>query len=126
MRSSRRGRNSKRALDDQAERPGPTSRESGSLWPSLALRIDPPGSAQEREANAVAAHIETPESKSVTGSAETTSPDIQRPGHPLGTATREYFEPRFGHAFDNVRVHTGARASESAESLNAVAYTAGA
>jgi hypothetical protein len=34
-------------------------------------------------------------------------------------------EPRFGHDFSNVRVHTDARAAESAAALNAQAYTIG-
>jgi hypothetical protein len=44
---------------------------------------------------------------------------------PLDPATRAYFEPRFGHDFSRVRVHSDARAAESAQSLNALAYTAG-
>ena len=34
-------------------------------------------------------------------------------------------EPRFGHDFSGVRVHTDARAAESAWSVNALAYTVG-
>jgi len=34
-------------------------------------------------------------------------------------------EPRFGHDFGRVRVHTNTRAAESAEAVNALAYTVG-
>ncbi len=34
-------------------------------------------------------------------------------------------EPRFGHDFGNVRIHTDNRAAESARSVNALAYTVG-
>src|SRR6185436_20456330 len=34
-------------------------------------------------------------------------------------------EPRMGHDFSRVRVHTDARAAESASAVNAVAYTVG-
>src|SRR5882757_6950309 len=34
-------------------------------------------------------------------------------------------EPRFGHDFSQVRVHTDAKASESAQAVNALAYTTG-
>jgi hypothetical protein len=34
-------------------------------------------------------------------------------------------EPRFGHDFSQVRVHTDARAAESARNINALAYTVG-
>ena len=46
-------------------------------------------------------------------------------GRPLDTRTRAFLEPRFGHNFANVRVHTDARAAESARALNALAYTIG-
>ena len=50
---------------------------------------------------------------------------LSSPGQPLDTATRAFFEPRFGHDFANVRVHTDAKAAESARAVNALAYTAG-
>jgi hypothetical protein len=50
---------------------------------------------------------------------------LRSPGHPLGSATRAFFEPRFGHDFGHVRVHTDTPAAESARSINAHAYTLG-
>ena len=47
------------------------------------------------------------------------------PGQPLDSATRAFFEPRFGHDFSHVRVHADAKAAESARSVNALAYTVG-
>src|SRR6266849_3925933 len=47
------------------------------------------------------------------------------PGQSLDTGTRDFMEPRFGHDFSNVRVHTDARAAESARVANALAYTVG-
>jgi len=46
-------------------------------------------------------------------------------GRPLDPTTRAFFEPRFGHDFSRVRVHTDARAAESARAVDAVAYTFG-
>ncbi len=46
-------------------------------------------------------------------------------GQPLDFATRAYFEPRFGMDFSSVRLHTNSRATESASSINALAYTLG-
>jgi Domain of unknown function (DUF4157) len=46
-------------------------------------------------------------------------------GQPLDPQTRAFMEPRFGHDFSRVRVHTDARATQSAASVNAVAYTVG-
>jgi hypothetical protein len=47
------------------------------------------------------------------------------PGRPLDTATRAFFEPRFGHDFGHVRVHDDHPSAQSARSMNARAYTLG-
>jgi hypothetical protein len=46
-------------------------------------------------------------------------------GQPLDASTRAMMEPRFGHDFSRVRVHTGQRAADSARQVNAIAYTVG-
>ncbi|HBE28232.1 MAG TPA: hypothetical protein DDW25_05000 [Ktedonobacter sp.] len=46
-------------------------------------------------------------------------------GQPLDTATRAFMKPRFGHDFSRVRIHADERAAESAQSINALAYTVG-
>ncbi len=46
-------------------------------------------------------------------------------GQPLPESTQRYFEPRFGADFSDVRVHINAQAAESAQALNAHAYTIG-
>jgi hypothetical protein len=46
-------------------------------------------------------------------------------GAPLDPTTRTFMEPRFGHDFSQVRVHTDARAATVARSLDALAFTVG-
>src|SRR5215471_5304667 len=46
-------------------------------------------------------------------------------GSPLEPGARSFLEERMGADFSDVRVHTGARADESARSINAQAYTVG-
>lgn len=46
-------------------------------------------------------------------------------GRPLQDSERAFFEPRFGQDFNQVRLHTDAKASEAARSVNALAYTMG-
>jgi len=46
-------------------------------------------------------------------------------GQPLPLSLRAFFEPRFGVDFSDVRVHTDARATELASSVNARAFTVG-
>lgn len=48
---------------------------------------------------------------------------LRSPGQPLDSATRAFFEPRFGHDFSRVRVHTDSKAAGSAQAMNARAYT---
>jgi len=50
---------------------------------------------------------------------------LRSPGRPLDSGTRAFFEPRFGQDFSAVRVHTDAKAAESARAVNALAYTVG-
>jgi hypothetical protein len=50
---------------------------------------------------------------------------LNSPGQPLDPATRSFMEPRFGHDFSGVRVHTDGRAATSAREVYANAYTVG-
>lgn len=50
---------------------------------------------------------------------------LGRGGEPLSASTRAYFEPRFGHDFSRIRVHTDEQAAQSAQHINARAYTSG-
>src|SRR5688500_3659577 len=46
-------------------------------------------------------------------------------GHSLPVEVRNYYEPRFGYDFSNVKLHTDSVAAKSAQSINAFAYTSG-
>ena len=46
-------------------------------------------------------------------------------GRPLPADVRSFFEPRFGHDFGAVRVHTGSAADEAAQAVHARAFTVG-
>ncbi len=48
---------------------------------------------------------------------------LRSPGQPLDATTRAFMEPRFGHDFSKVRVHADAKAAESSQAVNALAYT---
>lgn len=50
---------------------------------------------------------------------------LAAPGQPLDSGTRGFMEPRFGHGFGEVRVHTDEKAAASARAVNALAYTVG-
>lgn len=46
-------------------------------------------------------------------------------GTPLPQKARNFFEPRMGYDFSNVRVHSDSKAAKSAQSINALAFTSG-
>lgn len=48
---------------------------------------------------------------------------LRSPGQPLDTETRTFMESRFGHDFGSVRIHTDAKAVESAQAVDSLAYT---
>ncbi|UUY07427.1 DUF4157 domain-containing protein [Pseudomonas sp. J452] len=50
---------------------------------------------------------------------------LRSPGEPLGNDARAFFEPRLGHDFAKVRVHTDGTAAASARAVQARAYTVG-
>lgn len=50
---------------------------------------------------------------------------LQSPGQPLDLASRTFMESRFGHDFSRVQVHTDSKAAQSAQAVNALAYTVG-
>jgi murein DD-endopeptidase MepM/ murein hydrolase activator NlpD len=114
------------------------------------LKVGPPDDEYEQEADRVAETVmrmpkpqqedeeqcHTPGcsqtvQRQATGTAEPAQvPSIvhevlHSPGQPLDPATRAFMEPRFGHDFSQVRVHTDAKAAESACAVNARAYTVG-
>jgi len=46
-------------------------------------------------------------------------------GQSLNAETNNFMESRFGRSFDDVQIHDGVKANESARALNALAYTVG-
>lgn len=108
------------------------------------LQISEPGDTYEREADRIADQVMAAPS---TGAVSSGPLHIQRfsgqpagqtreapasvdrvlasPGRPLEPALRQDMEQRFGYDFSQVRVHTGAAAEQSAQDVNALAYTVG-
>src|SRR6185437_6815 len=66
-------------------------------------------------------------SQTTEGSSRVTSyiNSLSSKGAPLPESTRNFFEPRFGYDFSNVKIHNDTNAAKSSESINALAYTFG-
>lgn len=70
--------------------------------------------------------------KGISGQTPNVNPSIESRinglkggGKPLDATTRSYFEPRFGHDFNHVRVHTDRVSADTAKSIHARAFTMG-
>lgn len=117
------------------------------------LRISEPGDEYERESDHIADQImrmpepslqrqieseeedeeiiqrkATPTSPLTSDSSPADVPPIvhevlNSPGQPLDPETRTFMESRFGYDFSQVRIHTDAKAVESAQAVDSLAYT---
>jgi hypothetical protein len=65
------------------------------------------------------------QSPQVTSEVENSINSMHGGGQPLPESLRAFYEPRFGQDFSGVRVHTDAKAAESARTVNARAFTVG-
>jgi len=108
------------------------------------LKVNKPGDIYEREADRVADQVlATPAHHAVSdapprtqrssgqsnGQMDAAPASVEQalasPGRPLEPALRQDMEQRFGHDFSRVRVHSGTAAEQSAQDVNAHAYTVG-
>lgn len=67
----------------------------------------------------------TPTSVGSQGPEAAVQQGLESSSSPLSGGTLQMMESRFGHDFSQVRIHTDARADESAEAVQARAYTVG-
>jgi hypothetical protein len=126
--------------------PIPTVKRPGPAGDGLQkkLAVGPPGDSFEREADRVAEEVTggrsgppfgisaaRPSLRRMAGTAGSgeapavVGEALRSPGQPLGAGVRAFMEPRIGHDFSRVRVHTGGLASRSAAAVDALAYTVG-
>src|SRR5574341_533869 len=77
---------------------------------------------KKREARLQSPSIDNTEVEEIPGIVRNV---LRSPGQPLDEENRILMESRFSHDFRGVRVHTNAQAAESAQAVNALAYTVG-
>ncbi|MBM3235926.1 DUF4157 domain-containing protein [Candidatus Poribacteria bacterium] len=75
---------------------------------------------------------ETLQAEEIPGQPSNVTPDLEARintirggGQPLPESVRAFFEPRLGYDFSQVRVHTNSQAAETAQAVNAHAFTTG-
>ena len=117
-----------RATQPQVPSPLNLTPLPGVMKPKLAVgRVDDP---LEHEADRVAEHVmrmPAPADRVVSAmpTVHIRMPSQLGGGKPLAEPEKTFFKSRLHHDFRNVRVHTNARAAESARAINAAAYTIG-
>src|SRR6185437_11221120 len=108
--------------------PGDVHEQEADRVAGQVLQLSPMDLSRRQHGNRTQPLVQRRASSGATGVAE--APPIVRevltsPGQSLEPTTRTFFESRFGHDFSQVRVHTDAKAAESAQAVNALAYTVG-
>ena len=124
---------------------------SGSTFVQASLRVNTPGDPYEQEADRMADMVMRAPAgpdgaepggapampsyyiqRSPSGAGVPVSPQVesnigqmQGGGQPLPAGERSFFEGRFGHDFSQIRIHADDRAAQTAESINARAFTVG-
>jgi hypothetical protein len=139
--------------NQRPQQASPNLTRSSSVRLQAKLRVNAPGDICEQEADGVAAQIASmpelqlqqppaggngqhtdklPQTQSLqeneVGEIEASSlvPEALRSsGRPLDSSTRAFMEPRFGHDFSRIRVHTDPTAADSARALQANAFAVG-
>ncbi|HSE43238.1 MAG TPA: DUF4157 domain-containing protein [Acidobacteriota bacterium] len=79
----------------------------------------------EEEEEAVQTKSSSRKNLEASSDVESKIKSVRSGGQPIPESVRAYFEPRFGRNFSQVRLHNDPDASESARSINALAYTIG-
>lgn len=125
-----------------------SSQTSKGVFFQPKLAINPADDRYEHEADTMADHVmratlqrkckhceeeeKRIQRKANNTAASQTSADFERyvtslrgKGKPLSADERNFFEPRFNRDFSDVRIHTDTYANQSAQHINALAYTTG-
>ena len=90
------------------------------ITPLVQKRVEPEEEEEELQVKATLGHL-----SEVTPNLEYHIHSLKGGGRHLAESERAYFEPRFGQDFSQVRIHTDAKAAESARTLSAKAFTLG-
>ena len=98
---------------------------AGQITPLVQRQIEEEEEEEEEEKEILQTKAHTGQTPKVAPDLESHIHALKGGGQPLPQSVRAFFEPRFGHDFSNVRVHTDNKESETARALNAQAFTVG-
>ena len=110
----------RQSANEEEEETLQTKPLAGQITPLIQRQEEPPEEEKELQAKS-----KTGEITAGTPNLESRINNLKGGGQPLDSSTRTFFEPRFGHDFSHVRVHTESSAADTAKSINARAFTLG-
>ena len=93
------------------------------ITPLVQRQVEP--EKEEEEEEPIQAKAAGSQAPPVDADMEARIRSLRGRGQPLPEFERSFFEPRFGHDFSQVRVHTGGQAGEVARDARARAFTYG-
>jgi hypothetical protein len=101
--------------------------KEGLMQTPLAEQISPlvQRQVEEEEKEIIQSKEVSGQTPEVTLDIESDINSLRGGGWPLPDSVRAFYEPRFGHDFSQVRVHTDEKAAELARMINANAFTIG-
>jgi len=92
------------------------------ITPLVQRQVEP---EEEEEEEPIQAKGDNSSTAVTTPGLESSINSLRGGGQPLPESIREYFEPRFGSSFSQVKVHNNLQAANIAKSINAKAFTKG-
>ena len=103
--------------DEETLQAKPLAKE---ITPLVQRQVDPEEEEEELQAKTTSGRI--PE---VQPNIESRIHSLKGGGQSLSENDRTFFEPRFGHDFSQVRVHTNLHSANTAQAINSKAFTVG-
>jgi hypothetical protein len=107
----------------QTDEPADSTAQESEKKDRLSQRVAPAHASRQSAPRFVGANAGADEG--VTDMESVVASTVSTGGEPLSSGTRRYMEPRFGHDFNQVRVHADEAAFRSAHAVQAHAYTVG-
>ena len=109
--------------DDEEEETLQTKPLAAQIMPLIQRQIEPEEEKEEEEL--IQAKLTSGQAPQVSQVLQNQIHSLRGGGQPLSPPLRNFFEPRFGHDFKRVRIHSGVKAAESAWAIDALAYAVG-
>lgn len=112
-----------RVADQIMRMPGPRTVQTRNSLPQIQRKCQECEDELQRKSTQTTTQTQPAPLYSSASSGNSLIQPFHHGGFPLSKTDRNFYEPRIGMDFSQVRIHTGPRASEAAQSIQARAFT---